>query len=131
MQRASTHATNTREKLLAILVEYAQQVSERRSPLFSLRRIPDKVEYEQVRKQHGRLVQQMLAPLEKTLQEAVAVGELRRLPEGYSLASLLLGLFHGMLQHKKHCAIDQIKENDIELVIDIFWNGVKKHGEST
>lgn len=125
MEQASAQFTDTRKKLMAILGVYAKQVSERRSLLFSLRRNPDKVRPEHGVQQHTRLVQHMLAPLEGALLAAIERGELRKLPEDHSPASLLLGLFHGMLQHRKPCKDRQVKLEDIELVIDIFWNGLK------
>jgi len=125
LQEAGADADTPRVQLAAMLTVYAAHVTERRSPLFSLRRKPDKVHREQVEKQHGRLVGHMLAPLEDVLQSASSQGELRQLSGEYSPASLLLGLFHGMLQHRKHCTNCQIKPQDIELVIDIFWDGLK------
>jgi len=125
LQEAGADADTPRVQLAAMLTEYAAHVSERRSPLFSLRRKPDKVHREQVEKQHGRLVGRMLAPLEDVLQSATSQGELRQISDDYSPASLLLGLFHGMLQHRKHCTDRQISPEDIKLVIDIFWDGLK------
>jgi AcrR family transcriptional regulator len=126
MAQASEGASGTRGKLLAILGEYAVQVSEpeRRSPLFSLRRKPDKVNQEQVKKQHGHMVQRLLAPLESTLQTATDQGELQALPDNTSSASLLMGLFHGMLQHRKNTMNGEVSTEDIELIIDIFWDGL-------
>lgn len=124
MEQASTQANDTRTKLKAILVEYAIQVSERRSLLFSLRRKSDKASQEQVKEQHGHMVQRLLAPLEYTLQTATDQGELRPLPEGYSPASLLIGLFHGMLQYRKNTMDGQISSEDVEMIIDIFWDGL-------
>ena len=126
LQEVGAEANTPRDQLCAMLTEYAVHVSERRSPLFSLRRKPDEGNREQVKKQHGRLVQRMLTPLENVLQSAIEHGELHQLPEYYSPASLLLGLFHGMLQHRKHCLDSQITPEDIELVIDIFWDGMKQ-----
>ncbi len=125
LQEASAGVDMPRDQLAAMLTEYAAHVSERRSPLFSLRRNPDKVHREQVEKQHGRLVRHMLAPLEDALHTATSQGELRQISDEYSPASLLLGLFHGMMQHRKHRTDYQIKPEDIELVIEIFWDGLK------
>lgn len=126
MEEASSQANDTSGKLKAILGEYAIHVSERRSPIFSLRRHPDKVSQEEVRRQHGRLVRRLLSPLENTLQTATEQGELRSLSDNYSPASLLIGLFHGMLQHRKSRENFEISAEDIELVIDIFWRGLKQ-----
>ncbi|MFC1997591.1 TetR/AcrR family transcriptional regulator [Chloroflexota bacterium] len=126
MEKAGNQVADTRGKLMAILGEYAKQVSDRRSPLFSLRRKPGIAHPEHVQKQHAHHVKRMLAPLERTLQNAVEQGELRQLPNEYSPASLLLGLFHGMLQHLKHSNELQISNEDIELVIDIYWGGLKQ-----
>jgi hypothetical protein len=64
--------------------------------------------------------------LEGTLQTATERGELRSLSDDYSPASLLIGLFHGMLQHRKNREHFQISTEDIELVIDIFWHGLNQ-----
>jgi AcrR family transcriptional regulator len=128
LEQASAQASDTRGKLRAILGEYAIRVSERRSPLFSLRRKPENPspeQIEQIKQRHRRLVKQLLAPLENTLQMATEQGELRPLSEDHSPASLLIGLFHGMLQHCKNTTDGQINSADIELVIDIFWSGLK------
>ena len=125
MEQAGAQQENVRTKLFAILDEYAKLVSERRSLFFSLRRQSDEVGQEQVRRQHAQLVHRMLAPLENTLQIATDQGDLRQIPDQYSPASLLLGLFHGMLQHRKHATNCLITSDDIELVIDIFWRGLK------
>lgn len=123
---ASAEADTPRGQLAAMLAAYAAHVSERRSPLFYLRRKPDDADRERVMKQHRYLVQRMLAPLEDVLQAATGQGELRQLSDNYSPAFLLLGLFHGMLQHRKHCTDCQILPEDIQLVIDIFWDGMKR-----
>jgi len=128
LQEVGAEADTPREQLVAMLMEYAALVSERRSPLFLLHRKSDDTNREQVKKQHGRLMQRMLSPLEEALQTATTQGELRQLSDDYSPASLLLGLFHGMLQHRKHAANCQITPQDIELVIDIFWSGMKSDG---
>jgi len=130
MEQAGAQEDNVRARLFAILDEYAKLVSERRSLLFSLRRKSDDVSQEQVKIQHAQLVRRMLAPLENTLQTATEQGDLRQLSDNYSPASLLLGLFHGMLQHRKHTTEYKITSNDIELVIDIFWSGLKQEGET-
>jgi AcrR family transcriptional regulator len=124
MEQAGAQASDTRTKLRAILMEYANQVSERRSPIFSLRRKPDKMNHEQVKKQHRRMVQHLLAPVENTLQAAINQGELQPLATDYSPASLLVGLFHGMLQHQRNINEAEVSPDDIELIIDIFWDGL-------
>jgi len=114
-----------REKLAIMLTEFSTYVSQHRTQLFSLPRKPYKVRQGQVEKQHIRLVQRILDPLENVLQTAIDQGELRQLPKGYSPASLLLGLFQGMMQHRKHFTDQQTTSSDIDLIIEIFWNGMK------
>ena len=72
MEQASAQYTNTRDKLTVILEEYASHVSERRSPLFSLRGKPDKVRPEKHQKQYAHLLGRLLAPLEIALDAGVA-----------------------------------------------------------
>jgi AcrR family transcriptional regulator len=124
LQEAGSNAETPREKLTAMLYEYSTYVSEHRSLLFSLRRKPDDVNRKQLDRHHRQIVNRMLAPIENTLKSAVEQGELRDLPNEHSPASLLLGLLHGMLQHQNNCSNCQIKTEDINLVIEIFWNGL-------
>ncbi len=130
MEQAGAEVIGTQEKLHAILWEYSQLVYERRSLFLSLRRKSAEVNQETVKNQHAQMVQQMLAPLEDTLQQAINNSELRQLSTNCSPAYLLLGLFHGMLQHRKHREDYQITPDDIELVIKIFINGMKQQGET-
>ena len=124
LQEAGSKADTPRKKLAAMLYEYATYVPEHRSLLFSLRRKPDEVNRKQLETQHRRIVNRMLAPIENTLKLAVDQGELRDLSNEYSTASLLLGLLHGMLQQQNKCSNCPIKTEDINLVIDIFWDGL-------
>ena len=126
MDKAREQATETQDRIKAILGEYARQVFERRSPLFSLHRKPDKNHSEQVHKNHYRQIKRILTPLENTLRIAFEQGELRQIPDDFSPAFLLLGLFHGMLQQRKYCTDKKINSRDIELVVDIFWHGIKQ-----
>lgn len=128
MEQAGARATDTIGKLNFVLGEYANLVSERRSPLFSLRGKPDKDQTEQGIKQHARFIKPILAPIEEILQHAADKGEIRQLPDGHLSASLLLGLFHGMLQHHQHFTSHQVTSSDIRLVIEIFWNGIELQG---
>ena len=124
LQEAGLKADSPRKKLAAMLFEYATYVPEHRSLLFSLRRKPDEVNRKQLDRHHHQIVNRMLAPIEKTLKSAVEQGELRALSNEHSPASLLLGLLHGMLQHRNNCSNCQISTEDINLVIDIFWDGL-------
>jgi AcrR family transcriptional regulator len=128
MLQAGSAVESTREKVAKILDEYAQMVAERRSPLFLLRRKPppSEINHEEARHKHAELVKIMLAPLQDVLEEAVLSGELRPLPDQHAAASLLLGLFHGMLQHRKSCQDCDLTSEDIEVVIEIFWDGLRQ-----
>lgn len=125
LREASTEADTPREQLAAMLTVFATHISQRRSRLFSLPRKPGKTRQEQVEKQHTRLVGCILAPIDEVLRSAIEQGELRQLPEEYSPASLLLGLFHGMNQHHRQFFVHGITSKDIELIIDIFWDGLR------
>jgi AcrR family transcriptional regulator len=124
LQVAGSNADTPRKQVAAMLYEYTKNIPEQRSLLFSLRRPPDELHRKQFDRQHSRMVNRMLAPIEITLTSAVDQGELRNLSNEYSPATLLLGLLHGMLQHRRNCSDCQIKVEDINLVIDIFWNGL-------
>ena len=124
MSQAAQSVDSARKKVEAILAEYAWVTAERRSPLFLLRREAKSMDKPQSREQFRRLIHAMLRPLEEVLSEAMESGELRSVPDDYSPAALLVGMMHGLMQHKRTCQSRDISEEDISFVVDIFWDGL-------
>ena len=124
MRRAAAGETDIREQVVAMLTEYATLAAHRRSPLFTLRHKSAGLDREQARQQHARLIGVILMPIETALNQAVESRELRPLPEEYSAASLLLGMLHGMFQHRRMCCHAIVSPEDVRIIVDIFWNGM-------
>jgi hypothetical protein len=76
--------------------------------------------------QHGQLMHAILQPIEEVLDAAIEAGELKPLAEDYSAASLLLGMLHGMSQHRRMCYQERITPEDVEVVVDVFWSGMSR-----
>lgn len=129
MQQAGKEEVLPKERVVSILAEYSRISADRRSPLFLLRRGMWSLNQTKDREHHSQLIHAMLQPLEEVLNEAVQHGELRSLPQGYSLAALLVGMLHGLVQHRHTCQGITVALEDVRLVVDIFWNGLKNRQE--
>lgn len=130
MVQAAQGATTTREKITAMLTEYATMASTQRSPLFLLRHRAAGLDRQQAREHYARLLQVILEPVEKALRQAQALGEVQPMPEGYSVASLLLGMLHGMVQHRRMCQQATLSSDDVQFVVDVFWYGIRGFADS-
>lgn len=126
MSQAAQSADTSREKVEAILAEYADMTAERRSPFFLLRREAASMNKPHPREKIGRMIHAMLQPLEDVLSEATEKGELRSVPNDTSPAALLVGMLHGLMQHKRSCQPCIISNQDIRILVDIFWDGLAK-----
>ena len=124
MREAAEDADSLREQIIAMLVKYSSLAGHRCSPLFLLRHKSDGLDRVKARLKHGRLIGVILEPLEEVLNRAVEAGELLAFPDGYSAASLLFGMLHGMGQHRKMCFHENIQPQDVRIVVDIFWDGM-------
>jgi AcrR family transcriptional regulator len=128
MRQAALQAETRRQRAAAILVEYARVAAERRSPIFMLRREKHGWENGRSVEHMGILMRAMLQPLEAVIQEGIEAGELRSLPEGISGAAMLVGMLHGVVQHRRWMVESPAPENrnEIEEIIDIFWKGMRR-----
>ncbi len=125
MIQAAAKAQSSRQKVEAMLIEYAKISIGRRSP-FLLNRQDAYVLKNEVPKEFiGKMVHQLLQPLEDIIFQAVAQGELQPLPNGNSPAAILVGMLHGQMQHKRVCQSSAVDEHDIHLIVDIFWKGLE------
>ncbi|MBL6983464.1 MAG: TetR/AcrR family transcriptional regulator [Anaerolineales bacterium] len=124
MRASATDVDDIRQQLIAMLTRYASLAGHRRSPMFLLRHKSDGLDKEKARQHHSKLMQLILTPIEDILGNAVDEGQLKPLPEGYSVASLLLGMLHGMAQHRRMCHQESLQSEDVEVVVDVFWNGL-------
>jgi AcrR family transcriptional regulator len=122
MMQAGGNASGHKERVKNILSEYAKVAADHHSPFFLLRR---ELDHGNFQKQYERSILAMLDPLEKELSEAIEAGELKPLPAGGSPAALLVGMLHGLIQYKKTRDGELIEPEDVALVVEIFWEGMK------
>ncbi len=124
MRASASREKGIRQQLIAMLSRYASLAGHRRSPMFLLRHKSQGLDKEKARQQHAKLMQVILAPMEEILEQAIDEGQLKPLHEGYSAASLLLGMLHGMGQHRRMCHHERLQPEDVEVVVDVFWQGL-------
>jgi AcrR family transcriptional regulator len=129
MREAGASPGTFRSRVGAMLREYARIAADRRSPIFLIRReLPVEqhgLSRSELHAQHAQLLHAMLLPLDDLLRQAIQSGELRSLPQGNSPAALLVGMLHGQIQFRHACQGERLAEEDIELVIDVFWSGIQ------
>ena len=129
MRLAGDTPGSYRARAGAMLREYARIAADRRSPVFLIRREPSSAPHglgkAELHAQHAHLLHAMLLPLDDLLRQAIQSGELSSLPEGNSPAALLVGMLHGQIQYRQACQGKSIEEEDVELVIGVFWEGMQ------
>ncbi|RME87654.1 MAG: TetR/AcrR family transcriptional regulator [Anaerolineae bacterium] len=127
MTEAGARTQTPRERLAAILREYTHIVTDQDSPFFLLRRGARGFKQRKaLRTRFGRLMTTMLAPMQETLAEALAAGELRSQPDPAEAAAMLIGMLHGLVQHRRTCTDHNppTSDEDVDLIVDVFWQGM-------
>ncbi len=125
MRRAGEKPSTYRAKVEVMLVEYAKVVADQCSPFFLMLRESHMLSDIEKRNPWGNLIHALLLPLEDVMQQAVQNDELQPLPDGYSPAALLIGMLHGQIQYRKACLGRSFTNKDVELVVTLFWEGLK------
>jgi AcrR family transcriptional regulator len=124
LEQAGQVGDSSRDRVAAMLLAYSQHVAQSRSSLFLLRIKMGKIDEQETHRHHLEFVSVMMQPIEDELRIAIESGELMAMPEETSPASLLLGLFHGLVQHRRACRDLEITPQDVNLILDIFWRGM-------
>ena len=128
--RAAGHEGETyRDRVKAMLLEYAKITKDRR-PLFHLLRQENdvmdkftKIDY------FRRIFHAMILPIEELLFEAIRAEELKELPEGISSAAVLVGMVNGQIQYSRVCGKDGLGSHQLDYIVDIFWKGLGTKNE--
>ena len=127
MREAAREGDDCQARLKKMLMAYCENVADNRAPLFLLRLKSvksDQADELAIQPRYGDHIKAMLSPFEEELRGAFDAGILQSLPKEISPASLLLGLFHGLIQHRRAHQDWAITEKDVSLVVDIFWKGL-------
>lgn len=126
MEQAAREALSPRQKTEAMLIEYAKISFGRRSPFLQNRDNAPTIKQNEVPKEFTvKMVHTLLQPLDDIISQAITDGELKSLPKGNSPAALLVGMLHGQMQYKRICQSSEVDEQDIYLVVDIYWKGLE------
>ncbi len=129
MRQAGQSQGSYQERVGNMALEYMALTSNRRSLFYLLRHKAKDLSNEKTRDRFGHVFSNMLGPIEEVLQEAIAAGELKQLPETYSGTSILLGMLHGVGRYHKVRSQADLTEEDVRLIVDLFWNGMRVREE--
>ena len=132
MQQASALSTNPKDQLVAILREYVHVSADRRSPYILLHWVRQDLHSGHHSEEKRRFYQGILNPIETVLHEASQRQEISLPEEPLSAASLLLGMLHAHMQHRRMVSNDSISTREVQMIVEQFWFGVAQSGaEST
>lgn len=131
-QRLSEHLAEAgeafespKDKIYAMAKEYLRLVSNRQNFMFLIRHHGREIRESNPRSGFVEMVTDVLSPFDDVLDQAVESGDVRPFPESYSGASILIGMIHGLSGYQRIQGDEALKEEDLENVIDYFWNGIK------
>ncbi len=115
-----------REKIVATLKAYINTIAGQHAPIFMLRK--DAKHLNKHGKHRAQWIQSVSQPLVKILQLAQEANEIKTQPSAEEAASMLLGMLHGLAQQRRCAGADgrAISEEDIQMVVNLFWEGVKR-----
>ena len=126
MRKAGEQGGSYQERITTMAQEYMKLMSNRRSLFHLLRHQRKDFQKEKPPKHFINIFNTALGPIEEVLQEAIEAGELRILPENYFGTSVLLSMLHGVGRYRSIRCQTDLAEEDICLIVDIFWNGMRE-----
>lgn len=126
LRQAGKGFESSEKRITAMAKEYMEMVSNQRPFMFLIRHHGKEVRETGPPSQFINMVKEVLAPFDEVLDQAVENGEVQAFPEGYSGASLLIGMIHGISGIRRIKTGNPLGEEDIEQVVDYFWHGIKK-----
>lgn len=126
MTQAGENISSPRKKIEAILNAYVNAIAGQHAPIFMLRR--DAKHLKNSGKHHGKLMKSINQPLVEALNLAQQKDEIKIHPSAEEAAAMMLGMLHGLAQQHRSAGIEgrAISEDDIQMVVNLFWEGVKK-----
>lgn len=112
-------------KITAMAQAYVQRVSNRRPLMFLVRHRAKDLQEKRDQTQLFDMLGDVLEPFENVFRDAIQKGQVRSFPDSYSGASILIGMIHGLNVYNWVRTDEMIGEEDVALLVDFFWNGIK------
>lgn len=125
LSQAGAGFDSSEKKITEMAKVYMKMVSNQRPFMFLIRHHGKKVKETGPPSQFIDMLKDVLGPFDEVLNQAVEDGEIKPFPEGYSGASLLIGMIHGLSGIRRIKTGHPIGDEDIERVVDYFWHGIK------
>lgn len=125
LRQAGEGKEDPQSKITAMAQAYVEQVSNRRPLMFLVRHRAKDLQKKGDQKKLFDMLGDVLEPFEDVFRDAIQKGQVRTFPENYSGASILIGMIHGL---NVHCWVrkdEMIGDEDVALLVDFFWNGIK------
>ncbi len=124
MTLAGANIDSLRERIVAILTTYVDTIAGQHAPIFMLRR---NMKHLKAPGSHrGLLMKSISQPLIEAIKLAQQSGEIKKKPNPEEAAALLLGMLHGLQHHAAGGEGKNISQNDAQMAVDLFWDGIKK-----
>lgn len=125
LKQAGEGEEGAKAKITAMADAYLHLVSNRRPLMFLVRHRAKELREKKHQTKLFDMLRDVLEPFDEVIKAAIEAGEVRDLPEGYSGASILVGMVHGLGAYRWVWSDQMIDEEDISLLVDLFWNGIK------
>ena len=129
MRKVGERDSSFQERVTVIAWEYMQLMSNRRSMFFLLRHKAKDLSKDKAPDDFIQIFNTVLDPIEEVLQEAIEAGELRMLPGNYFSTSILMSMLQGAGHYHKVRNQENLTEEDVRLIVDLFWNGIRERAE--
>jgi len=124
MRTAGHEGESYRDRVKAMLLEYALITKDRRPPFHLLRQENDGMDKVAKIDYIRRIFHAMILPIEELISEAIKAEDLKELPEGFSSAAVLVGMVNGQIQYSRVCGKNGIGLQEMDFIVDIFWEGL-------
>ena len=123
VQEAGERGNSCRERLAGMAGAFLQIAEESRSELQTLLRDLTECEGEEIQQLIPEVVGKIPSLFASVLEEGIATGELRPV-DARRVSAVVMGTINALAARRMHIRVDEPVADDIDLVIDILFEGI-------
>jgi AcrR family transcriptional regulator len=123
LRNADTGDGTSRNRLACVALAYAQIILESQNVLQTLLRDVAQFDQDEIARLLPDLGGQIPAVFAAILEDGIAAGELRATPPQRT-GVLLMGMVNAMTVRRLHVEVETTLQDDVELVIDVLFEGI-------